>query len=126
VVGSPFAAPLRSICIQKSEESVSTRRNNVDADICAVDIVFGVVTNLSQRWQNGASESGKTVQELQDDFSVFAQDFSNALQVQRDLLFDYFVVNVSIAHFVRPWVVCRFECRRCGISAGIYKCSRKL
>jgi len=62
--------------------------------------LFGVVTNLSQRWQNGASESGKTAQELQDDFRVFAQDFSNALQVQRDLLFDYFVVNVAMIGFL--------------------------
>lgn len=39
VVGFPFPAPLRPIGIQKPEEGASTRRNNDDAEICAVVII---------------------------------------------------------------------------------------
>lgn len=62
--------------------------------------LFGVVTNLSQRWQNGTSESDKTTQESQDDFRVFAQDFSNALQVQWKLFRIYSAANVAMIGFL--------------------------
>ena len=62
--------------------------------------LFGVVMTLSQRWQNGAYESGKTAQELQDDFQVFAQNFSNMMQVQRHLLAIYSLANIAMICFL--------------------------
>jgi hypothetical protein len=40
------------------------------------------------------------VQELQDDFRVSTQNFSHALQVQRDLLHIYFYASVAVIGFL--------------------------
>lgn len=45
-------------------------------------------------------ESARTMQELQSDIVVYNQNFSNALQVERDLLHIYFGANVAMIGFL--------------------------
>jgi hypothetical protein len=61
---------------------------------------FGVVANWSQQITEQHIASGKSVQESQSDLLVEAQNFSHALQVQRDLLHIYFYANIAIIGFL--------------------------
>jgi hypothetical protein len=63
-------------------------------------ILFAVTAPYYQPMVERHIQSDKTVQELQSDIRVYNQNFSNALQVERDLLHIYFGANVAMIGFL--------------------------
>jgi len=62
-------------------------------------ILFGVVTSQGATIERHI-ESDKTVPELQDDFRVSTQNFSDALQVQWKLFRIYSAANIAMIGFL--------------------------
>ena len=62
-------------------------------------ILFAVTAPRNQMTER-LIEHDKTVQKLQSDFRVYVQDFSDALQVQRDSLHIYFYANIATICFL--------------------------
>ena len=63
-------------------------------------ILFAVTAPYYQPIAERHIESDKTVPELQDDFRVSTQNFSDALQVQRDLLHIYLDASLAMIGFL--------------------------
>ena len=63
-------------------------------------ILFAVTTPQRLATTERHIESDKTVQELQSDFRVSTQNFSDALQVKSELLSIYFDANVAMIGFL--------------------------
>ena len=61
--------------------------------------LFGVVVSQEQTTERHI-ESDKTVPELQDDFRVSTQNFSEALQVQSKLFRIYSAANIAMIGFL--------------------------
>jgi hypothetical protein len=62
--------------------------------------LFGVVASQGQAMTERRIESDKTMPELQDDFRVSTQNFSEALQVQWKLFRIYSAANVAMIGFL--------------------------
>jgi len=63
-------------------------------------ILFAVTAPQGQATTERHIESDKTVPELQDDFRVSTQNFSDALQVQWKLFRIYIAANVTMIGFL--------------------------
>src|ERR1017187_7328044 len=63
-------------------------------------MLFDVTTPYYRQMLVRHIESDKTVPEMQDDFRVATQNFSDALQVQRDLLHIYFDASLAMIGFL--------------------------
>jgi len=63
-------------------------------------ILFAVTTPQRLATTERHIESDKTVPEMLDDFRVSTQNFSDALQVQRDLLHIYFDASLAMIGFL--------------------------